>query len=56
MKGLGKLKEGYTADITVFHVEEGTYEYHDADGNDLTGHTSIRTDCAIVGGAVQMQR
>ncbi len=56
MEGLGKLKEGYTADITVFHVEEGTYEYHDADGNDLTGHTSIRTDCAIVGGVVQMQR
>lgn len=54
MKGLGKLKEGYTADITVFHMEEGNYEYHDADGNDLIGHTSIHPDCAIVGGVVEM--
>ncbi len=40
----------------MFHMEDGEYQYTDSDGNDLTGTTSIRTDCAIVGGVVQMER
>ena len=56
MEGLGRLREGYLGDITVFHLEEGEYEYSDADGNRLTGGLSIRPDCAVVGGVVQMQR
>ena len=56
MKDLGKLKAGYLADITVFHLEDGEYQFADADGNSLTGTTSIRPDYAIVGGVVQMER
>ncbi|MEA5010257.1 MAG: amidohydrolase/deacetylase family metallohydrolase [Angelakisella sp.] len=56
LKDLGKLKEGYLADITVFHVENGHYDYTDSDGNVLSGTTSIRPDYAIVGGVVQMQQ
>lgn len=56
MKELGKLREGYLGDITVFHMEDGEYQYNDADGNSLTGTTSIRPDLAIVGGVVRMER
>lgn len=56
MKDLGRLKEGYLGDITVFHMEEGDYRYSDADGNSLSGTQSIRPDLAIVGGSVEMER
>lgn len=56
MKELGKLKEGYLADITVFHLEDGSYDYKDSDGNELKGTVSICPDCAIVDGVVQMER
>ena len=56
MKELGKLREGYLADITIFHLEEGEYHYQDADGNSLSGTQSIRPDWAIVGGSVELEK
>lgn len=55
LNNLGKLKEGYLADITLFHLEEGSYHYEDADGNHMDGTVSIVPDCAIVEGVVQMK-
>ena len=56
MKELGRLREGYLADITIFHLEEGEYHYQDADGNSLSGTQSIRPDWAIVGGSVELEK
>ena len=52
LKGLGKLKEGNIADITIFHVDFGEANYLDSDGNELIGHSTIKPDIAIVGGKV----
>lgn len=55
LNNLGKLKEGYLADLTFFHLEEGNYHYKDSDGNPADGTISIIPDCAIVEGVVCMK-
>ena len=52
LKELGSLKEGYLADITVFHTVEKETLYTDSEGNQMTGHFSIIPDMAIVDGNV----
>ena len=54
LEGLGKLREGYLGDLTLFHLEEGQYRFRDAGGGVLTGKTSLRPDYAIVGGSVEL--
>lgn len=56
LKNLGKLKEGYLADITIFHVEDTDVELTDSDGNTLITHQTIVPDMAIVDGKVEMKR
>lgn len=56
LKDLGKLKEGYLADITVFHIEDKDVELTDSDGNTLTSKQTIVADMAIVDGKVEMKR
>lgn len=52
LKGLGKLKEGNIADLTVFHVCSEKAEYLDSDGNKLEGNLTIKPDMTIVAGKV----
>lgn len=52
LKKLGSLKEGNLADITIFHVEEKETLFTDSEGNQMTGHSSIIPDYAIVDGNV----
>ena len=52
LEKLGKLKEGYKADITIFHVEKGPVVWTDSMGDTLEGDQSIICDWAIVDGRV----
>ncbi len=40
-KGLGTLKEGSEGDVAVFHLEEGNFEYRDAQGQMRIGHRRL---------------
>lgn len=53
---IGKLKEGYCGDFTVFELEHGEYEYLDSDKNELKGTTRIVPHYAIVNGKVEMKK
>ena len=53
---IGKLKVGYCADFTIFDVEEGKYDYLDADKNELSGTTKIVPYYAIVDGKVEFKK
>ena len=53
---IGKIKEGYCADFTIFEVENGEYEYLDSDKNELKGTTRIVVHYAIVNGKVELKK
>ena len=53
---IGKIKEGYCGDFTVFEVVNGEYEYLDSDKNELKGTTRIVPHYAIVNGKVEMKK
>ncbi len=52
LEKLGKLKEGYIADITVFHLENEPVTWNDSLGEKLEGSQSIKCDLAIVEGKI----
>lgn len=53
---IGKIKEGYCADFTIFSIENGDYHYLDSDKNEATGTTKIVPHYAIVNGKVELRK
>lgn len=53
---LGKLEVGCAGDFTIFTVNDGTYEFKDADGNLLTGSKAIDVKYAVIDGEIVMKR
>ncbi len=49
---LGTLKPGAIADVAVFELEEGDFEFHDADGNTLRGRHRLTPYLTVKGGEV----
>jgi dihydroorotase len=47
---LGTLKPGTEADISIFEVREGKFEYMDADKKKLTGHQQLVSKAVVRGG------
>lgn len=56
LKDLGKLKEGYLADFTIYHLKKEETHYEDADGNTLEGNQTIVVDLALIGGVVEFEK
>lgn len=54
LNDLGKLKVGCDGDVTIFRVERGSYQFVDANKNELNGTEMIVPVCAVIGGEVQM--
>jgi dihydroorotase len=44
---LGTLKPGAVADVAVFELEEGAFDFQDADGNTLRGSLRL-TPCLTI--------
>ena len=53
---LGTLKPGAVADVAVFELEEGDFEFQDADGNALRGHVRLTPHLTIKDGRVWWRR
>ena len=50
MKGLGTLKEGAEADVAVFSLEEGDFEFVDAMGAKRMGHRKLNPVATVKAG------
>lgn len=53
---LGTLKPGAIADVAVFELEEGDFEFHDADGNTMRGRRRLSPYLTVKDGEVWWQR
>ncbi|MFQ5827912.1 MAG: amidohydrolase/deacetylase family metallohydrolase [Candidatus Methylomirabilia bacterium] len=53
---LGTLKPGAIADLAVFGLEEGEFEFHDSDGNSLRGRHRLVPTLTIKDGAIWWKR
>jgi len=53
---LGTLKPGAVADASVFELEEGEFEFHDADGNTLRGPRRLIPYLTVKDGDIWWQR
>lgn len=53
---LGTLRPGAIADVAVFQLEEGDFEFGDADGNTLKGHRRLTPHLTIKDGQVWWRR
>lgn len=54
LKGLGKIAEGCTGDLTVFRIEKGDYTFTDANKNTVQGDSMIVPVYAVIAGSVEM--
>lgn len=52
LKGLGTLNEGAEADIAIFALDEGRFEFVDALGGRRTGSQKLRPVATVKGGAL----
>ncbi len=53
---LGTLRPGAVADIAVFELEEGEFEFHDADGNTLGGRHRLTPYLTVRAGEIWWRR
>ncbi len=53
---LGTLKPGAIADVAVFELEEGEFDFHDADGNTLRGRHRLTAYLTVKDGEVWWRR
>lgn len=53
---LGTLKPGAVADVAVLELEEGQFEFHDADGNTLHGRQRISAFLTVKDGEIWWRR
>lgn len=53
---LGTLRPGAIADVAAFELEEGEFEFHDADGNSLRGRQRLAPYLTIKDGELWWQR
>jgi dihydroorotase len=53
---LGTLRPGATADVAVFELEEGRFEFRDTDGNSVFGARRLVTDLTLRGGRLWYSR
>jgi dihydroorotase len=51
-KGLGTLQEGAEADIAVFALEEGRFEFRDSVGDQRTGNRRLSPVATVKGGKI----
>jgi dihydroorotase len=49
-KGLGTLREGAEADVAVFSLEEGSFEFRDALGDMRAGKRKLTPVATVKGG------
>jgi dihydroorotase len=52
LNGLGTLKEGAEADIAVFHMDQGDFEFVDALGAKRMGHRKLRPVATVKAGKI----
>ncbi|MFQ5521285.1 MAG: amidohydrolase family protein, partial [Candidatus Methylomirabilia bacterium] len=53
---LGTLKPGAIADVAVFELEEGDFEFHDADSNTLRGRNRLSPYLTVKDGELWWRR
>jgi dihydroorotase len=51
-KGLGTLREGSEADVAVFELEEGKFEFVDSVHGTRTGHLKLRPLATVKAGKI----
>lgn len=56
LTGLGKIAPGYKADLTIFKLKDGEYQFTDSNNNQITGHQSIDVVHTVLGGGLVMSR
>lgn len=56
LTGLGRIACGSLADLTIFRLDDGVYEFEDSVGNKLTGSKAMNVRYAVIGGRVEMDR
>jgi dihydroorotase len=49
---VGTLRPGANADVAILELREGTYEFHDTDGNTATGKRRLITHLTLKDGRV----
>lgn len=56
LENLGRIKKGTLGDLTIFTVDEGTFDFTDSNQNILHGTRSINVRYTIVGGKIVMEK
>jgi dihydroorotase len=49
---LGALRPGAAADVAVFEIQDGTFDFVDTDGNHLTGTRRLRALLTVRDGRI----
>ena len=52
LNGLGTLRQGAEADVAVFSLDEGDFEFVDALGATRTGHRKLRPVATVKAGKI----